>query len=179
MFRTGAATPIEPAQRDSATSTPPARTPISTPRPAISKRALELATEARTSRRGSGSGPKDPIRSRQQTRFEPWSGTAAWRASTQRRSSPRPPACARSPTTGVVFLQREADLDIEDAVFVSPSFLRQKDVERLLQDRGFRNLDPQAILTARLANLTSSPTTTTWSSSGTQPSTCALTQPLA
>lgn len=56
----------------------------------------------------------------------------------------------------VVFLNREADLDIEDAVFVSPSFLRQRDVERILQDRGFRNLDPQAILTARLANLTSS-----------------------
>lgn len=55
----------------------------------------------------------------------------------------------------VVFLQREADLQIEDAVFVSPSFLRQKDVERILQRRGFRNLDPQAILTARLAKLTS------------------------
>lgn len=54
----------------------------------------------------------------------------------------------------VVFLQREADLDIEDAVFVSPAFLRQKDVERILQERGFRNLDPQAILTARIANLT-------------------------
>lgn len=53
----------------------------------------------------------------------------------------------------VVFLQREADLDIEDAVFVSPAFLLQKDVERILQDRGFRNLDPQAILTARIAKL--------------------------
>lgn len=54
----------------------------------------------------------------------------------------------------VVFLQREADLDIEDAVFVSPEFLRQRDIERILQDRGFRNLDPQAILTARIAKLT-------------------------
>lgn len=54
----------------------------------------------------------------------------------------------------VVFLQREADLDIEDAVFVDPAFLRQKDVKRILQERGFRNLDPQAILTARIAHLT-------------------------
>lgn len=57
----------------------------------------------------------------------------------------------------VVFLQREADLDIEDAVFVDPAFLRQKDIEGILQKRGFRNLDPQAILTARLANLSSTP----------------------
>ena len=54
----------------------------------------------------------------------------------------------------VVFLQREADLEIEDAVFVNPAFLRQKDVERILQGRGFRNLDPEAILTARIAHLT-------------------------
>lgn len=54
----------------------------------------------------------------------------------------------------VVFLQREADLDIENEVFVDPAFLRQKNVEQILQDRGFRNLDAQAILTARIANLT-------------------------
>ncbi|UVE94407.1 sacsin N-terminal ATP-binding-like domain-containing protein [Dietzia sp. B32] len=54
----------------------------------------------------------------------------------------------------VVFLQREADLDIENAVFVDPVFLRQQGVEQILRDRGFRNLDPQAILTARIAKLT-------------------------
>lgn len=57
----------------------------------------------------------------------------------------------------VVFLHRESDLEIEDAVFVSPPFLKQRGVEKILQDHGFRDLDPEAILTARLARLDSDP----------------------
>lgn len=54
----------------------------------------------------------------------------------------------------VVFLNREAGLEVEGAVFVDSAFLAEKGVVNLLQDRGFRNLDPQAILNARLATLT-------------------------
>ena len=57
----------------------------------------------------------------------------------------------------VVFLHRESDLEVEDAVFVNPAFLKQHGVEKLLQDRGFRDLDPEAILTARLAKLDNDP----------------------
>lgn len=57
----------------------------------------------------------------------------------------------------VVFLHRVSDLEIEDAAFVNPSFLRQPGVEKILQDRGFRDLDPEAILSARLATLDSDP----------------------
>lgn len=53
----------------------------------------------------------------------------------------------------VVFLNREADVEVDGAVFVDSAFLAEKDVEELLQARGFRNLDPQAILNARLATL--------------------------
>ena len=57
----------------------------------------------------------------------------------------------------VVFLHRESDLEIEDAVFVVPSLLKQPGIEKILQDRGFRDLDPQAILAARLAKLATDP----------------------
>ncbi|MET4899874.1 DEAD/DEAH box helicase family protein [Paenarthrobacter sp. CC6] len=53
----------------------------------------------------------------------------------------------------VVFLHREADLEIEGAVFVDSKFLLEEGVERILRDRGFRDLDPEAILNARLATL--------------------------
>lgn len=53
----------------------------------------------------------------------------------------------------VVFLNRDLDLVVEDAIFVDPDFLKQRGVEKILSDRGFRDLDPQAILAARLANL--------------------------
>lgn len=53
----------------------------------------------------------------------------------------------------VVFLNRDPDLVIEDAIFVDPDFLKQRGVEKILQGRGFRDLDPQAILSARLAKL--------------------------
>ena len=54
-----------------------------------------------------------------------------------------------------VFLSREADLEIEGSAFVLPAFLAYKDVEETLRSRGFGNLDPQAILTARLSKITS------------------------
>lgn len=57
----------------------------------------------------------------------------------------------------IVFLHRDSDLEIEEAVFVLPRFLKEPDIEKLLQSRGFRDLDPQAILTARLAKLETDP----------------------
>lgn len=53
----------------------------------------------------------------------------------------------------IVFLHSEADLEIEGAVFVDTAFLAEDGVELLLRGRGFRDLDPEAILNARLATL--------------------------
>ncbi|MEV4417257.1 DEAD/DEAH box helicase family protein [Catellatospora sp. NPDC049609] len=53
----------------------------------------------------------------------------------------------------VVFLHREEGVDIEGAVFVSPGFLALPGVEDGLKKAGFRNLDPLAILNARVARL--------------------------
>ena len=58
----------------------------------------------------------------------------------------------------VVFVKREIDIEVEGGVFVEPAFLSQPDVERLLRQAGFRDLDPEAILNARLAQLGSPPT---------------------
>ncbi len=55
----------------------------------------------------------------------------------------------------LVFLSKIDDLEIESAVFVRSEFLAYPDVERILRSAGFRDLDPIAILKARLANLTS------------------------
>lgn len=57
----------------------------------------------------------------------------------------------------VVFLRRVADLEIEGAAFVDAAFLAEDKVEQLLVERGFRDLDPEAILNARLATLPSDP----------------------
>lgn len=57
----------------------------------------------------------------------------------------------------VVFLHREADLEVEGAVFVEPAFLAEEGVEKLLRLQGFRDLDPEAILNARLATLPVNP----------------------
>lgn len=54
----------------------------------------------------------------------------------------------------LVFLQRAEDLEIEGAVFVSHDFLIYPDVEKILRGAGFRDLDPIAILNARVARLT-------------------------
>lgn len=67
------------------------------------------------------------------------------------------------PTTGglrslsdnrVVFLRQADDIEVDGAVFVNPEFLRFPGVERILRDAGFRDLDPIAILRARIARLT-------------------------
>ncbi|MDO8143625.1 sacsin N-terminal ATP-binding-like domain-containing protein [Isoptericola sp. 178] len=57
----------------------------------------------------------------------------------------------------LVFLHRVDDIEIENAVFVESDFLQErlgaKTIEDLLRERGFRDLDPEAILNARLAQL--------------------------
>lgn len=53
----------------------------------------------------------------------------------------------------VVFLANEDDLEVEGAVFVDPDFLRQPGVRERLIRSGFRGLDAQAILNARLSRL--------------------------
>lgn len=55
----------------------------------------------------------------------------------------------------MVFLQQEEDLNIEGSVFVDPDFLARPGVEDHLRRAGFRNLDPLAILHARLSQLSS------------------------
>ncbi|KAD3515012.1 DEAD/DEAH box helicase [Arthrobacter yangruifuii] len=55
----------------------------------------------------------------------------------------------------VVFLRKVDDLEIDGAVFVTPEFLSLPDVEKILKSAGFRDLDPEAIFTARLSRLTS------------------------
>ncbi|MEU9232504.1 DEAD/DEAH box helicase [Streptomyces subrutilus] len=53
-----------------------------------------------------------------------------------------------------VFLKRVDDVDIEGASFVHPGFLAIPGIERNLREKaGFRDLDPLAILRARLAKL--------------------------
>ena len=53
----------------------------------------------------------------------------------------------------LVFLRRTPDLEIDDASFVKPDFLKRPGVEDILRAAGFRNMDPGAILNARLARL--------------------------
>jgi len=53
----------------------------------------------------------------------------------------------------VVFLKQEEGITIEEAVFVDPRLLALRGVEKLLRENGFRDLDPVAILRARIANL--------------------------
>ena len=52
-----------------------------------------------------------------------------------------------------VFINQEEGVEIEGAVFVSADFLAQPGVDKALRDAGFRDLDPLAILNARLANV--------------------------
>lgn len=54
----------------------------------------------------------------------------------------------------LIFLEQAEDLDIEGAVFVTPRFLAYPGIEKLLRGAGFRDLDPVAILNARIAQLT-------------------------
>ena len=55
----------------------------------------------------------------------------------------------------LVFLHRAEDLEVEGAVFVLPEFLEYPDIEQVLRSSGFRDLDPIAILNARIARLSS------------------------
>lgn len=57
----------------------------------------------------------------------------------------------------IVFLHQEDGIDIEGAIFVDPALLAQPGMEKLLREFGFRNLDPLAILNARLAKLSTTP----------------------
>ncbi|MFL0389945.1 DEAD/DEAH box helicase [Curtobacterium sp. 179-B 9B NHS] len=57
----------------------------------------------------------------------------------------------------VVFLHQEEGLFVEGAVFVNRAFLSESGVENILRGRGFRDLDPEAILDARLATLPADP----------------------
>jgi superfamily II DNA or RNA helicase len=56
-----------------------------------------------------------------------------------------------------VFLHQEEGVEIERAVFVDPDFLARPGVEKILREFGFRDLDPIAILNARLAKLSTEP----------------------
>lgn len=53
----------------------------------------------------------------------------------------------------VIFLRQEEGIEIEGSVFVTRDFLAQPGVEDGLRKIGFRDLDPLAILNARLARL--------------------------
>ena len=57
----------------------------------------------------------------------------------------------------VVFLHGEEGLDFPSSVFVNPQFLAEQGVEEALRKEGFRDLDPEAILKARLATLPEDP----------------------
>jgi len=56
-----------------------------------------------------------------------------------------------------VFLHQEDDIAIEHAVFVAPDYLAQPGVDKILREFRFRDLDPLAILNARLAKLSATP----------------------
>ncbi|MEV7039852.1 DEAD/DEAH box helicase family protein [Amycolatopsis sp. NPDC051061] len=56
-----------------------------------------------------------------------------------------------------VFLNQEDDIAIENAVFVAPDYLAQPEVDKILREFRFRDLDPLAILNARLAKLSANP----------------------
>lgn len=56
-----------------------------------------------------------------------------------------------------VFLRQAPDLEIEGASFVEPTFLGRPGVEEILRTAGFRDLDPVAILNARIARLSDQP----------------------
>lgn len=57
----------------------------------------------------------------------------------------------------IVFLRQAPGLEIEGSSFVDPTFLAQQGTESILKSAGFRDLDPEAILNARLARLSRQP----------------------
>ncbi len=56
-----------------------------------------------------------------------------------------------------VFLHQQTDIEIDGAVFVNPLFLAEAGIEEQLRRAGFRALDAEAILNARLAGLPTVP----------------------
>lgn len=93
---------------------------------------------------------------------DPRSAANALRTVLGKRSLPDIEKAKVIPTTGgmrsvadrhVVFLHQEEGVEIEGAVFVDPTFLMEPDVEKQLRGVGFRDLDPEAILNARLSTL--------------------------
>ena len=57
----------------------------------------------------------------------------------------------------LVFLHQEGDVHLDGAVFVDPDFLSQPGVEALLKQAGFRDMDPETVLNARVAALPDAP----------------------
>jgi superfamily II DNA or RNA helicase len=57
----------------------------------------------------------------------------------------------------LVFLHQQGDVHLEGAVFVDPEFLSQPGVEALLKQAGFRDMDPETVLNARVAALPDGP----------------------
>lgn len=56
-----------------------------------------------------------------------------------------------------VFLHDRGLQDIQGAVFIDKDFLAGAGIEKLLRNNGFRDLDPEAVLNARLSMLSSEP----------------------
>lgn len=57
----------------------------------------------------------------------------------------------------LVFLHQQGDVHLDGAVFVDPTFLSQPGVEALLKQAGFRDMDPETVLNARVAALPDAP----------------------
>ncbi|MCC2030896.1 sacsin N-terminal ATP-binding-like domain-containing protein [Microbacterium allomyrinae] len=91
------------------------------------------------------------------------SSANAFRFTFDRRTHPTLSDARVIPTSGgfkglrdkdTVFLRRAEDLEIEGAQFVEAEFLAHGEMERSLRECGFRDLDPVAILNARITKLT-------------------------
>lgn len=98
---------------------------------------------------------------------DPVSAANAFRVASNNRSLPGADEAQVIPTTeglcsiadhATVFISRASDIQIDRARFIASSFLEQPGVEELLRKVGFRDLDPQAVLNARIAQLSSEPT---------------------
>jgi superfamily II DNA or RNA helicase len=57
----------------------------------------------------------------------------------------------------LVFLHQAEDAHLDGAVFVRPDFLAQPGIEALLHQAGFRDMDPETVLNARMAALPDQP----------------------
>jgi superfamily II DNA or RNA helicase len=57
----------------------------------------------------------------------------------------------------LVFLNAEPGVRVDGAAFVEPEFLAQQGIEELLRKAGFRDMDPETVLNARMAALADEP----------------------